>query len=212
MVVSTSAVQVLSDAGRVAKALPLVRRQMLHLLTEPDSAAGLARRLELPRQRVNYHLRELERAGLVELVDQRRRRGLMERRLRTSARAYLVDPALLGALGGEPATARDRFSSAHLVATAARLIGDVAILRERAETAGQRLATLTIETEVAFGSPRDLRAFATDLQSALVELAGRYHRPGGRRHRFVVASHPVVTKTEEDAAVEASSPQPEERR
>lgn len=197
-----AAMHVLSDAARVAAALSPPRRRLLDLLAaEPDSAAGLARRLDLPRQRVNYHLRELERSGLVELVDQRRRRGLMERRLRPTARAFVVDPALLAAPGTgaePPGRRRDRFSSAYAVAAAARVIRDVAVLRERALAADQRLATLTLETEIAFASPRDLRSFADELQAAVAELVARYHRPGGRRHRLVAASHPIITRTGED--------------
>jgi DNA-binding transcriptional ArsR family regulator len=198
---AAAAVEVLSDASRVAAALSPPRRRILALLAaEPDSAAGLARRLGLPRQRVNYHLRELERAGLVELVDQRRRRGLTERRLRATARAFVVDPALLGPPGVEPDGLRDRFSSAYAVAAAAGVVRDVAILRERADAAGQRLATLTLETEIALASPRDLRSFADDLQAAVADLVARYHRPGGRRHRVVATSHPIITRTEEEPA------------
>jgi len=46
----------------------------------------------------------------------------------------------------------------YLIATAARLIRSVAALRQRAGAANQRLATLTLETEIAFGSPRDLKS------------------------------------------------------
>jgi DNA-binding transcriptional ArsR family regulator len=189
--------EVLSDAQQLIHALPPLRRRMLELLAEPASAAGLARQLELPRQKLNYHLRELERAGLVELVEQRQRRGLIERRFRTTARAWVVDPAVLGELGTAAANLRDRFSSAYLIATAARLIRSVAALRERAGAANQRLATLTLETEIAFGSPRDLRAFTRDLQACIAELTARYQHPGGRRYQLVVASHPSITRTED---------------
>jgi DNA-binding transcriptional ArsR family regulator len=209
---ATTAVEVLSDAGRVAAALSPLRRTLLSNLAEPDSAAGLARRLNLPRQKVNYHLRELERARLVEFVDQRQRRGLKERRLRTTARAYVIDPALLGAGGSEPEGFRDRFSSAYLLASAARVIGDVAVLRERAEAVDQRLATLTVDTEIAVGSLHDLGAFAEELQSAIAELAVRYQRPGGRRYRLLAMSHPAITKTDREAAAEAAAHSEEKQR
>jgi DNA-binding transcriptional ArsR family regulator len=192
-----ASLQVLSDAQQLIRALPALRRCMLELLVDPNSAAGLARHLSLPRQRVNYHLRELERAGLVELVDQRQRRGLTERRFRTTARAWVVDPSLLGALGTEAGNLRDRFSSAYLITTAARLIRNVAALRERASAANQRLATVTFETEIAFGSPRDLRGFTRDLQACVAKLAARYSQPGGRRYQLVVASHPSISRTED---------------
>jgi DNA-binding transcriptional ArsR family regulator len=188
---AASPLRVLSQPERLAAALPPLRRQLLALLDQPDSATGLARRLDLPRQKVNYHLRELERAGLVELVEERRRRGLVERRVRATARAWLVDPALLATRGIRPEEFQDQFSSAHLVATAASVIGEVATLRQCAEAAGQRLATLTIDTQIAFDSPGAMRAFAQDLQTCLADLTVRYHRPGGRRYRVVAVSHPL---------------------
>lgn len=154
-----------------------LRRRILDSLDEPDSATGVGRRLGVPRQKVNYHLRVLERDGLVEPVDERRRRGFVERRLR--------------------AVARDRFSSAYLVALASRLAQDVSTLRERAAGAGQRLATLALETEVRFASPADLRAFSEELAAEVARLAQRYDRPDlarSRAHRVVVAAHPTITK------------------
>jgi DNA-binding transcriptional ArsR family regulator len=154
-----------------------LRRRILDSLDEPDSATGLGRRLGVPRQKVNYHLRELERAGLVELAEERRRRGFVERRVR--------------------AVARDRFSSAYLVGLARRLAEDVTTLRERAAAAGQRLATLALETEVRFASPADLRAFSEELANEVARLAAKYDRPDlarSRAHRVVAAAHPTITK------------------
>ena len=157
-----------------------LRRRVLDELEEPDSAAGVARRLGVPRQKVNYHLRALERDGLVELVDERQRRGFVERRLR--------------------AIARDRFSSAYLAAAAARTASDVARLRERAGESGQTLPTVTVETEIRFASPGALRAFAEDLAAANARLAAEYDRPdlaGARPFRLLAAAHPAITKEPE---------------
>jgi DNA-binding transcriptional ArsR family regulator len=154
-----------------------LRRRILDSLDEPDSATGVGRRLGVPRQKVNYHLRELERAGLVELAEERRRRGFVERRLR--------------------AIARDRFSSAYLVGLARRLAEDVTTLREGAAAAGQRLATLALETEVRFASPADLRAFSEELAAEVARLAAKYDRPDlarSRAHRVIAAAHPTITK------------------
>jgi DNA-binding transcriptional ArsR family regulator len=154
-----------------------LRRRILDSLDEPDSATGLGRRLGLPRQKVNYHLRALEREGLAELVDERPRRGFVERRLR--------------AVAAEPS------SSAYLVALASRVAQDVATLRTRAAAAGQRLATLALETEVRFASPADLRAFNDELATEVARLAAKYDRPDlarSRSHRVVAALHPTITK------------------
>jgi DNA-binding transcriptional ArsR family regulator len=183
--------EIRDDARRVAVALAPLRRELLGLLAQPDSATGLARRLKLPRQKINYHLRALEHAGLVELVEERQRRGLKERRLQVSARAWGIDPSLLADNGVQPAEFQERFASAYLVATAARLARDVAALRELAQQAEKRLATVTLEAEVALDTPRELRAFTAELQSSIAELSGRYQRAGGRRFRVVVAAHPA---------------------
>ena len=64
------ALQIIEDPDRAATALSPDRRRLLSALAEePDSATGLAERLGDSRQRLNYHLRELERAGFLELVE-----------------------------------------------------------------------------------------------------------------------------------------------
>ncbi|MBI1789124.1 MAG: helix-turn-helix transcriptional regulator, partial [Acidobacteria bacterium] len=140
-----AAVEVIRGLESAAALLDPTRLQMLNLLAEADSASGLARRLKQPRQRVNYHLRELEKQGLVELVEERRKGNCIERVVRATARRYLISPEVLGKLGADPAEARDNFSASYLVAVAARAIREIAVLRIRAERAKQRLATLTVQ-------------------------------------------------------------------
>jgi AraC-like DNA-binding protein len=104
----------------------------------------------LPRQRLNYHLRQLEAEGLVELVEERKQRNCTERMVRAVARSYVIGPSALGGVAADPASVRDHASSAYLVAVAAEVIRDVASLRDRADRAGKRLATLALRTEVRF--------------------------------------------------------------
>src|SRR4051794_21284460 len=92
-----------------------LRLQMLERLGEPDSASGLARRLGVPRQVVNYHLKALEKAGVVEFVEERPRGGLKERVMRATARSYLISPEAMGAVEPDPRRLRDQFSWAYLV-------------------------------------------------------------------------------------------------
>jgi DNA-binding transcriptional ArsR family regulator len=186
---------VLDDADRVAAILSPLRRRLLAGLSEaPDSAAGLSRRFGIPRQKLNYHLRELERAGFVELAGERRRRGCTERALRPTARAYLVSPGLLGELAADPDAFADRFSSSYLIAVAGRLIRDVGTLSGRAARAGKRLPTLTLQAEVRFASAAARAEFADELARAVAGLAAKYHSesPEGRAYRFVIGGHPVV--------------------
>lgn len=193
-----SAVELVSATEQAATLFHPLRLRLLAELREPDSASGLARRLQLPRQKVNYHLRELEKENLVEEVEERRKGNCVERVLRAKARFYLVNPAALGPLATDPEAVRDRFSSAYLLAVAARAIGDVAALRERAAAAEKRLATLTLETEVRFATASDRRAFTEELTKAIARLVARYddrESKGGRRFRVFLGSYPYVKES-----------------
>src|SRR5262245_58256118 len=125
-------VQVLDDPQVAAVALDPVRNRMLGELREPASAAALAARLGLPRQKVNYHLRTLEKHGLARQVAKRRWGGLTERQLVASATSYVVSPAALGTVAADPGRATDRLSAGYLVSLAARVVREVGELVRRA--------------------------------------------------------------------------------
>jgi predicted ArsR family transcriptional regulator len=168
---------------------------MLDALAEPDSAAGLARRLGLPRQAVTYHVRQLEAEGLVSFVAERRKRNCVERIVQATARSYVISPEALGPLGANPQRVEDQFSSTYLLAVASKLIQDVGALRRRADAAGKRLATMTAQTEVRFATAADQHAFAAELTECLGRLAAKYNQPdatNGRGFSFVIAGHPTV--------------------
>jgi DNA-binding transcriptional ArsR family regulator len=187
-------VEVIDDPAAAVVALDPVRARLLAELAEPASAAALAERLGLARQKVNYHLRTLEAHGLVRVAEERRWGGLTERLLVATAASYVVSPGALGEAATDPARASDRLSARYLVALAARVVREVGDLARRAEQSGRRLPTLSIDTEIRFRSAADRTAFADDLAAAVTTLAARYHdesAPGGRRHRLVVAAHPL---------------------
>lgn len=196
-----AAAQVIQSAAAAETLLNGERLRLLENLTEPDSASGLARRLKIPRQKVNYHLRELEKHGFVELAEERRKGNCIERVMRATARSYYVSPVALGRLGASASESRDQFSSAYLVAAAARALRDVAILRGRADRAGKRLATLTMESEVRFASAEARKSFADELLGAVAHLVKKYHddqAESGRAFRFLLGAYPVITKPEPD--------------
>ncbi len=188
-------VHVIEELERAATVLHPLRLRILTELSEPESATGLARRLGLPRQQLNYHLRLLEDEGLVEAVEERQRRGCVERMLRTVAQSYLISPAALGQLATDPAQVRDRASSAYLVAVAARTLREVATLRKRAEEAGKQLPTLTLQSDIRFASARTQHEFAQELSHLVADLIAKYHdeeATDGRWFRFLAGSYPAV--------------------
>jgi DNA-binding transcriptional ArsR family regulator len=196
---AAAAIQVIQSPQAAAILFSPARMRILEQLHEPDSAAGIARRIDLPRQQVSYHLRELENAGLVELVEERRKGNCLERVVRAAARTYVISPEALGKLGATPEQQRDRFSLGYLVALAARAIRELAVLCGRAEKAGKRLSTLAFETEVRFASAEARNAFAEELAQSIARLTAKYHdesAPGGRRFRFFGGIYPVITREE----------------
>jgi len=189
---------VVRDTARAAHLIDPMRASLLERLAEPGSASTLARALGLPRQRINYHLRELEKAGLVEFVEERRRGNCVERLVKATARSYLISPEVLGALGRTPDEQQDRFSASYLMAAAGRLLHDLSETAAKAAAAKKRVATLTLEADIRFASAEARTAFAEELASTIARLAAKYHdeeTPGGRTSHLMVGAYPAKPAT-----------------
>src|SRR5437868_13219800 len=145
-------VQVIDNPAAATVALEPVRSRLLSELAEPASAATLATRVGLARQKVNYHLRALESHGLVKECETRRWGGLTERLLVATAASYVVSPGALGPAAVDPGRAVDRLSASYLVALAARVIREVGALLRRSGESGKRLPTLSLDAEIRFRS------------------------------------------------------------
>lgn len=192
--VPRDAVAVLDDPAAALAALDPKRASLLAALAiEPASAAAVATKVGLPRQKVSYHLNALAEHGLVVEVEQRRHGGLTERIFAASAGAYVVSPTAMGDAGAEPSRIEDRLSASYLLALAGRAIREVGRLAVKARQADKRLPILTIDTDLRFATAEDRAAFAADLAEAITTIAARYHAestPGGRWYRVVAFSHP----------------------
>ena len=203
----TSAVQVLRNPIDAAVVLDPIRLKLLENLTEPQSAASLSRLLDIPRQKINYHLHELERIGMVKETETRKRGNCTERLMIATATHFLVSPEAFGKLGAGPQVGEDRGSAAYLLNTAARTISDLVELRRLADAAGMRLSTMTLETEIRFRSPGDRDGFTQELTYAIAQLMAKYHDTisgEGRTFRFVIGSYPFLAAAA-DAALDKPS-------
>src|SRR5688572_25916723 len=163
-------IQVIYDPAAATVALEPMRSRLLSELAAPASAATLATRVGLARQKVNYHLRALEAHGLVRLAEERRWGGLTERLLVATAASYVVSPSALGPVAVDPDREADRLSASYLIALGARVVREVGGLVRRAKAADKRLATLAVDTEVRFRSPADRAAFSHELTEAVAKL------------------------------------------
>ncbi|MEY2243426.1 ArsR/SmtB family transcription factor [Streptomyces sp. BF23-18] len=199
-------VTVIEDAEAAAVSLDPIRSRLLaELAAGPASAAMLAGKVGLPRQKVNYHLKTLERHGLVELAGERRKGNVTERMMRATAASYVISPQALAAVQPDPDRFRDQLSARWLLALGARLVRDVGLLVTGATKARKRLATYALDGEVTFASAADRAAFIEELTAGVSALIRKYHdgdAEAGRPHRIVVAVHPTV-KPEAAAGAEA---------
>jgi DNA-binding transcriptional ArsR family regulator len=177
-----------------------LRLKILAALLEPDSATGVARRMKLPRQTVNYHVQELARAGLLARTGRRRRRHLFEQYYMATARGYVLSPELLGDLAADPVKVADTFSAEYLLGLASKLQSELARSGELAAAGGKRLATFSMNTELRFTSSEQRAAFTQELQRAIVEVAAKHSspftktdasEPEGRPFRLVVGCYPI---------------------
>jgi DNA-binding transcriptional ArsR family regulator len=198
-------VAVIEDPATAGVSLDPVRARMLAALAQPGSATTLAAQVGLTRQKANYHLRALERHGLVELVEERRKGNMTERVLQATAASYVISPSALAAVAPDPDRSPDQLSARWLLALAGRLVQEVGELITRAKAARQPVATFAIDTEIRFASAADRAAFVAELSNAVEGLVGKYHDEAaarGRKHRLVVALHPSITKPDDTTTKE----------
>ncbi len=191
-------IQVIENAAAARVALEPMRSRLLSELATPASAATLAARVGLARQKVNYHLNALAAHGLVQPAHERKWGGLTERLLVATAASYVISPGALGPVAADPGREIDRLSAGYLIALGARVVREVGGLVRRAQDTGKRLATLAVAAEVRFKSAKDRAAFSSELTEALTKLVSKYHdesAPGGRTHRLLVVSHPLPQKS-----------------
>ena len=208
--------ELLSSTASAAAVLHPLRQRILESLAEPDSAAGVARRLQLPRQRLNYHVRELARAGLLRRAGRRRKRNMYEQCYVATARGYALSPELLGRLGADPRRVEDTFSAAYLLALAAQLQAELGRASREATAQGKRLTTLSMNSEFRFESAGQRAEFARALEAAVVDVIGRFASPAqradgaagaGRPYRLVVGCYPVPPRgAPDESKVERKKP------
>jgi DNA-binding transcriptional ArsR family regulator len=198
MILSMLAVEVIDDPAAAAVALDPVRSRLLSELAQPASAATLAGRLGIPRQKINYHLRALEAYDLVRIAEKRQWGGLTERMMVASAASYVVSPGAMGPVAVDPDRNPDRLSASYLIALAARIVREVQALLARSAETDKRLPTLSVDTVIRFRSAADRAAFSQELTLALTHLAAKYHdekASGGRPHRLVAVVYPMAPQT-----------------
>jgi DNA-binding transcriptional ArsR family regulator len=159
------------------------RIEILRQLAEPASCTDVAGRLGQAPQRVYYHVKRMEQAGLVDQVAQRQVRGITEGIYQASGASYWLAPALVGAIGRR--RAEDEMSLGFLLSLSEQLQSDLARL---ARETGER-PSLGMSGEVRL-QPERRHEFLADLRSAIESLLTRYGGAEGAPFRIAFACYP----------------------
>ena len=178
-----------------------LRLELLKLTDEPRTCTDLAEVLGETPQRIYYHVKVLERAGVLEKVEERKVRAISEGYYRATARSFWLSPRLVGRIGG-PRRARDQMSLGFLLALAEELQTDVGRL---AETEREEAPTLGFTAQVRLARPADRTAFLTDIQNLIQSIAKKYGAVGPP------SLQPKETSPETFRIIFACYPRPEER-
>jgi DNA-binding transcriptional ArsR family regulator len=192
-----NALRLITELDVAAGLLNLERQELLELLAEPNSASSLARMTNRPRQQINYHLRELEKRGLIQHVEDRKRGNCVERVLVRSDKSLCISPSVLGNLTPTPEREPDKLSANYLIASAAKLIRDLGQVVLHAGLKKKKVATLTLSAEVRFASPEQRAEFAREVSDTLARLSAKYNddqSPDGRTFTWMFGAYPTITK------------------
>jgi DNA-binding transcriptional ArsR family regulator len=169
------------DRLEQAEALLKPRRvEVLRLLAEPRTCTQIGRELGDSPQKVYYHVKQLQSAGVVELVDERRVRGITEGIYRAIANSYWVSPQLVGRIG--PPRDDSRYGVGFLLDLSEKLQADLATLPPGVPTLG-------IAGDVRLRADQGA-AFVADLQAAFQEVLDRYSGTDGIPFRLALACYP----------------------
>ncbi len=176
-----------------------LRAEILNRLAEPASAAELARGLNEIPQRVNYHLKALEKVGLVSRVGTRQVRNLVEVLYQAIARTYVLSEAL-----NWPQETiqrmKDQGSLSHLVTASERIKRDALLLLEQSDK-NEEIPSATLETQVRLKDREQRSAFVQEYVQLVNQLVQKYQAAGEGEeiYQTVLAVYPKLPQGGEQA-------------
>ncbi|HSR49183.1 MAG TPA: helix-turn-helix domain-containing protein [Acidobacteriota bacterium] len=170
-----------------------LRLELLKRLKEPKGCPELAAELGASKQKVYYHVKKLEECGAVEMVRERRVKGIMEGIYQAKAKSFWFSPGLVRSLGGSD-QAKDQASLGFLLRLAEDLHTQVG--RLAASPQGDT-PSLGINGRIELADATRRAEFMEDVQKAFRRLARKYgrrdkeaSRQGEDAFRLMLACYP----------------------
>jgi DNA-binding transcriptional ArsR family regulator len=162
----------IEDVEQAMTLLKPLRLEILRRLDSPRTCPELAAEFEESAQKIYYHIKALQEAGLVDKVAEKRVRGTVEGHYQAKARSYWLAPKLVGAVGGAR-HARDQASLRVLLQLAEDVIEDTGKLGSVSE-AGQHVPSLSLSAQIHLADSAQRSEFLQELQTTFQSLAMKY--------------------------------------
>ena len=166
-------VHFIDSAGRASQLLKPLRIEILQCLAQPCSCTEIGQKLDLTPQKAHYHVKVLEKAGLVRKVDSRQKRGLQEGVYEAVARSFWLSPELVHKQGGVE-RAGSRMSFGYVQNLAQMVLTDIGHLSVTPDSP----PCLGMDARIRLRSVKERAAFAAELQGAIQHLAQKYGARG----------------------------------
>jgi DNA-binding IclR family transcriptional regulator len=188
-------VLLVDSVDQAAVLLKPLRVAMLREMGEARTCPELAAAFGETPQKIYYHVKTMERAGLVERSGERSVNGIAEGFYRARARSYWLSPGLVRRFGGSQAV-RDQTSLSMLAGHAEEMLEGVARLADRSAS-GEHVPSLSLAVEIALPDVEQRGAFLEELRETFEQLARRYGAPERQASvpdtetfRFTLACYP----------------------
>ena len=181
----------IDDVDQAAALLKPARIDVVRHMAGDTTCTEIAKALGSTPQKIHYHVKALEDAGLVERVSERRVRGIVEGIYRARARSYWLSPRLVGEIGG-PQVSRDQASLGYLITLAEEIQHDVGRLASQVHDGAAETPSLGLSAQIELRDGKARAAFLREVQQTFQDLAERYgattaSRRGARGETFRIA-------------------------
>lgn len=184
---------VLDQVGQVKALIKPIRLELLTMLDKPRTCSQLAESFHTSPQKIYYHIKVLERSGLVKKVSEKRVRGIMEGYYQAVAESYWLSPQLINQLGGERRS-NEQMSLGYVLGLAEQVLREVTPLIK----SKTNVPSLGISGQVNLRDETDRSNFLQELQEMVQELAEKYGAKDpdqtdaekGMNFRFIMACYP----------------------
>lgn len=173
MLVQIQESYVLETPEQAMALLNPLRGEIVARLLEPASASEVARQLNEIPQRINYHLKLLEKVGIVRRVGSRQVRNLVEILFQAVAKSFV----LADSLSMKPETMRklkDQGALSHLITASERIKKDALLLMEQSDE-NEMIASAALQLQIKLADVEQRQAFVEEYVALVQQLVAKYH-------------------------------------